>query len=128
MAIIDCVPAVFRVTVKVPVPLVRVAGAGRVAAGSVDVIVTWPAEPVATLPYESSAVTVTLWAAPAEVGFGYPDTVRVAAEAGFTVMLVCEPVIEPVVVSVAVMEPVVVAVFSMTPMKVFVPASVVVKA
>ena len=34
VAVTDCVPAVLRVTLKVPTPSVRVASAGRTAAGS----------------------------------------------------------------------------------------------
>ena len=66
-------------------------------------------------------MTVTLWAAPAVVGLVKPETVRVAAPAGFTVMPLWMPVMDPVTVSVAVIDWVP-AVLSVTE-KTWVPAS-----
>ena len=84
-ALIDCVPAVLSVTAKVPVPEVSVEGAATIAAPSELVIVTVPAYPVTVLLPASSAVTVTLWLAPATVGLAKPVTARCVAAP--TVML-----------------------------------------
>ena len=65
-------------------------------------------------PYASFAVTVTEPAVPAVTGLEKPETVKVEAEAGLTVIPVCEPVIVPVTVSVAVIDWVP-AVFNVTP-------------
>ena len=66
---------------------------------------------------------MTLWAAPAVVGLGKPETVRVAAPVGFTVMPLWVPLMVPVTVSVAVMDWVP-AVLRVTPLvKVCVPLS-----
>ncbi len=59
---------------------------------------------MAVLPPASKAVTVTLWAAPAVVGLGKPETTRVAAGPICTVMALWVPVMVPVTVSVAVMD------------------------
>ena len=50
VAVIDCVPAVLRVTLKVPTPLIKTLGAGRIAFGSVEDMKTVPEKLVATLP------------------------------------------------------------------------------
>ena len=56
------------------------------------------------MPKASWAVTVTLWAAPAVVGLVKPETVKLAAPAGLTVMALWVPVMVPVTVSVAVID------------------------
>ena len=50
VAVIDRVPAVLRVTSKVPTPSVRVASAGKTAWPSLLVMATVPVYPVATFP------------------------------------------------------------------------------
>ena len=85
VAVIDCEPAVSRVTVKVPTPLVRPALAGRTALLSLEVILTVPVYPVAVFPYASLAVTVTEPAVPAVTEVGKPETTRLVALAAFTV-------------------------------------------
>ncbi len=50
---------------------------------------------MATLPKVSWAVTVTLWAAPAAVGLVKPATVKVVAEAAFTVKVPEVPEVRP---------------------------------
>ena len=65
-------------------------------------------------PYASFAVTVTELATPALAGFEKPETTKVEADAGLTVIPVCEPVIVLVTVSVAVIDWVA-TVFSVTP-------------
>ena len=59
---------------------------------------------MAVLPKASLAVTVTLPGVPAVTGFGKPETVSVAAPAGFTTMPLWVPVMVPVTVSVAVID------------------------
>ncbi len=79
------------------------------------------------LPKASSAVTVTLWAVPAVVGLGYPDTARTVVAPGSTVIPLWVPVMVPVTVSVAVIDcvPTVLSVTALV--KVCVPASAPVK-
>lgn len=54
----DCAPAVPKVTVNEPTPPETEPLAGRIAAGSMLVNCTVPENPVAVLPYASTAVTV----------------------------------------------------------------------
>src|SRR5437762_219964 len=102
VAVIVCDPAVLRVALKVPVPLVRVELTGSVAAPSVEVKCTVPAYPVAVLLNASSAVTVKLTAHPPRAA-DRAVTVKCVAAAGLTLMLFDVPVIDEATVSVAVM-------------------------
>jgi hypothetical protein len=51
VAVIDCVPAVLRVTLNVPTPLTKTLGGGKIAFGSVEDMKTVPEKFAATLPY-----------------------------------------------------------------------------
>src|SRR5436190_233850 len=85
-------PAVRRVALNEPVPLVRVASAGRVGLPSVTVQCPAPAYPVAVLLKASLAATVKMKAAPA-VALEGALTVNCAAAAALTVMALLVPVI-----------------------------------
>ena len=76
-----------------------------------------PTYPVAVLPYASLAVTVTVPGVPAVTGEACPETVRVLAVPGFTIIPAWLPVMEGVIVSVAVTDWVA-AVFRTTPLNV----------
>src|SRR5260370_1051035 len=102
VAVRDCVPAVFKVAVNVPVPLVSAELAGSVAWPSLLVKWTVPAERVAVLPKESLAGSVEAPADPAVTDVGKPATTNVLAAAGLTVMPPSVPVMLEVAVSVAV--------------------------
>src|SRR6516162_7271377 len=67
VAVTVWLPAVFRVALKLPTPLVRVALAGRLAWPSLLVKWTVPAYQTSTLPSVSRAVTVKVIATPATV-------------------------------------------------------------
>src|SRR5208337_3353891 len=88
VAVIDCVPAVLSVTLKLPVPLLRAAGLGRVAWLSLLVMVTVPLKAfgpeLSTLPNWSSALTVTAPGVPAMTGLGNLLTTNCVAAAGLT--------------------------------------------
>src|SRR3974390_3348712 len=101
VAVIVWLPAVFKVALKVPTPLVRVAFAGRTAAPSLDVKCTVPVYPVAVLFEASSAVTVNGNAEPAVAVAGALTEKCVAAPAD-TAIAAELPVIDDVAVSVAV--------------------------
>lgn len=86
------VPAVFRVALKVPVPLFRVALVGNTACPSLLVNRTTPLYPVAVLPKGSLAITLKDWATPAVVVAGSPVSWIVLASAGVTLMPELVPV------------------------------------
>src|ERR1017187_2598206 len=95
VAVIDCVPAVSSVTEKVWVPAsaaMKEKPDGRRACASLLLKETVPVYPVATLPYASLAVTVTLSVVPAISMVGKPVTFRVVAVAGLTAMFDSAPV------------------------------------
>jgi hypothetical protein len=71
LAVIVCDPDVFRVTLKVFVPLTRAALAGKVALGSLDVIPTMSLA-LTRFQLASTALTVTLNAAPPFCADGVP--------------------------------------------------------
>src|SRR5438067_1830870 len=81
-----CVLAVFKVALNVPLPLVSVESAGSTAWPSLLVKCTVPAYPVAVLPKASLAVTVKFPAVPAVTSDGKPDTAKVFAAAGLTMI------------------------------------------
>jgi hypothetical protein len=79
-------PAVFRFRAKDPTPFVRVAGAGRTAAPSEEVMVTAPEYPVTVLPLESFAVTLMLNGVPAVAFAGTDPSTNWDARFEFTVI------------------------------------------
>ena len=95
-------PAVFKVAVKVPTPLVSVEFAGSTAWPSLLVKWTVPVYPVAVLLNWSWAVTVKLKATPA-VALEGALTLKWVAAAALTVMVLLVPVMELLTLSVAVM-------------------------
>src|SRR5207245_10138605 len=87
--------APFSVTAKTCTPLSPAANVwfpGKVTLGLSVVIATVPTYPVATLPNESRAVTVTEPGVPAVTGVGKPATWSVAATSGFTAIPAWLPV------------------------------------
>jgi hypothetical protein len=90
LAVMVWEPTVLRVALKVAVPFVKVAAAGRVAFGSDEVNPTEPLNPVAIFPFASRAVTEKLKALPAPELDGTKPRTREAAPDGliFTFALV----------------------------------------
>ena len=72
LAVIVTAPAVFKVTVKVRVPLARAAFAGRVALPSLEVILTVSVAVLITFQLASTALTIRLNAEPAVRTLGVP--------------------------------------------------------
>ena len=102
--VMDCVPTVFSVTANARAPAsaaTNVLAAGRAACASVELNETVPRYPVAVFPKVSSAVTVTLPAAPAVIGDTSPATESDTALADVTEMPECVPTIDGVSVSAA---------------------------
>ena len=77
-------PAVFKLTVKLPIPAERMDGEGRVACGSLELKVRVSEYPVAMLPKSSLAVTVELNATPATFVLGTEVNTNTVALFGIT--------------------------------------------
>jgi len=72
VAVTVWLPAVFKVTLKLPAPLVSIASAGKVAAASLEVSATVGVALVITFQFASTALTVTVKTVPAVCAAGVP--------------------------------------------------------
>jgi hypothetical protein len=80
-------PAVLKVATKEPAPFVSALAAGRIACGSLAEKLTSPANPVATFPNWSEAVTVNPAGTPATVLAESPPIASELARPGVAVTL-----------------------------------------
>lgn len=109
VAVIVREPAVLRVMAKVLVPEARVAGAGRTAAASLEVMETEPPKAVAVLLNASFAMTVALKEVPAVADPGTRVNASWVADPALTVSVAVAEV-SPVAAAVMVREPAVLSV------------------